>query len=53
MNIVKVIKLHEPASELECDCVNVGQTCTEDHHLSYLLEHGFHYVNFYFGFQAP
>lgn len=53
MNIVRVVKLHEPDSELECDCVNVGLTCTKDHHLSCLLEHGFYDVNFYFGFQAP
>jgi hypothetical protein len=53
MNIVRAVKLHEPDSELEYDCVNVGLTCTKYHHLSYLLEHGFHDVNFYFEFQAP
>jgi len=53
MNIVRVVKPHEPDSELECNCVNVGLTCTRDHRLSCLLEHGFHDMNFYFGFQAP
>jgi hypothetical protein len=48
MNTVKVVKLPVPDSGLECDCMNVGLTCTKDHLLSYLFEHGSRRVKFYF-----
>jgi hypothetical protein len=44
MSIVRIVKL--PYTGLECDCVNVGLTCTKDHLLSYLFEYESHEVSF-------